>query len=163
MTQERARFVVLGLGNELFTDEGLGVQAAHRVAQEGIPGVEVLDGGTLGLALLPELEGRRGLLVLDAVVSDGETPGTILDLGAGEVHQPRKLLMSAHQVGVSDTLSAASLMGTAPELIAAVGMVPFSLETGYGLSPEAEALMPEMVRRAVAVLSSWGVEVPVDA
>lgn len=163
MSEGRAPFAVLGLGNELFSDEGLGVEAARQVGHLGLEDVEVLDGGTLGLALLPEIEGRRGLLVLDAMVAEGHEPGDIVVLGPDELVRPRMLLMSAHQVGIAETLGAASLLGRSPSLLAAVGMVPFTLDTGYGISVTAGERLPEMVQTAVGILDRWVAEVPVDA
>ena len=155
MSEGRAPFAVLGLGNELFTDEGVGVRAAFAVGASAPMDVDVLDGGTLGIALLPEIEGRRGVLVLDAITSDGAAPGDIVEMGPEELVRPRMLLMSAHQVGIAETLGAAALLGTAPPLLAAIGMVPFSLETGYGLSPGAEERLPELVERALGLLAGW--------
>ena len=163
MSQSRAPFAVLGLGNELFTDEGLGVQAGWEVQRAGLSDVEVLDGGTLGLALLPEIEGRVGLLVLDAMVAAGSEPGDIVVLGPEELVRPKMLLMSAHQVGIAETLGAATLLGTSPRLLAAVGIVPFSLDTGYGISPEAQARIPAMVETAIEILQRWMAEETVDA
>ncbi len=151
----RAPIVVLGLGNELFTDEGVGVQAAMAIAAMELDGVDVLDGGTLGLALFPEIEGRDALLVLDAVVAEAAAPGTIIDLGADELRQPRRLLLSAHQVGITEVLAAADLAGSAPSRLAAIGMVPFSLETGYGLSDGARDRLPVMIAAACRVLAEW--------
>lgn len=156
-------FLVLGMGNELFTDEGLGVRAARHLETLGLDDVDVIDGGTLGLSLLSQLEGRRGLLVLDAIAARGVPPGTIVELSRDELLQPRRILLSAHQVGVSETLTAASFLGDAPEHVAAVGMVPFSMETGYGLSAGAEAALSELVTAALGVLRLWGVKVTVDA
>lgn len=159
----RAPYAVLGLGNELFEDEGIGVQAAWEVDRLGLPGVEVLDGGTLGMQLLPEIEGRRGLLVLDAMVASGKQPGDIVVLGPDELVKPRMLLMSAHQVGIAETLGAATLLGTSPEQLAAVGMVPFSLETGYGITERARDRLPAMVAEAVRILEGWLSRETVDA
>jgi hydrogenase maturation protease len=159
----RAPFVVLGLGNELFEDEGIGVQAAWEVEKARLPGVEVLDGGTLGMQLLPEIEGRHGLLVLDAMVASGKRPGDIVVLGPDELVKPRMLLMSAHQVGIAETLGAATLLGTSPVLLGAVGMVPFSLETGYGITSRARHRLPLMVEEAVAILEIWLARESVDA
>ncbi len=154
---DRPPFLVLGLGNELFTDEGVGVVAARRLAERCPPEVEVVDGGTLGIALLPVLEGRDGLLVFDAVTAVGLLPGQVVELGPDDLDQPRMLLYSAHQVGIADTLAAARLVGTAPARLAAVGLVPYSLETGYGLSPGAAAKVDAMVERGQAILARWGV------
>lgn len=163
MTSGRTPFAVLGLGNELFTDEGLGVQAAWEVGKAGLRDVEVLDGGTLGMALLPEIEGRQGLLVLDAMVAAGSRPGDVVVLGPEELVRPRMLLMSAHQVGIAETLGAATLLGSSPRLLAAVGMVPFSLETGYGISARARDRLPAMVESALEILQRWMAEETVDA
>lgn len=152
---ERAPTLVLGLGNELFTDEGVGVAAARRIADRELPGVEVLDGGTLGIALLPTLEGRDALLVLDAVAAEGAAAGEVLVVDALE--EPFRLLYSAHQIGIAETLAAARLVGRAPGRVTAVGMVPFSLGTGYGLSEQAAGRLDDMVLRALEVLAGWGI------
>ncbi len=152
-----AGILVLGVGNELFTDEGLGCVAARRIAELDLPGVEVLDGATLGISLLPELSGRSGLLLLDAVVGHGAQPGELLELHGDEVPANRYLTVSAHQIGVCEALAVAALAGCAPQRLAAVGMVPRCLDTGYGLSPQVSSRMPELVTRARDVLRAWGV------
>lgn len=152
-----APYLVLGLGNELFCDEGLGVVASRSFAERGLDGVDTVDGGTLGLELVATIEGRRGLLVLDAVASDDATPGDILVLEGEELEVSRRLLFSVHQIGVIEALAAAELIGRRPERIAAVGMVPFSLDTGYGITPRARERMPKMIAAAEEILSRWGV------
>jgi len=155
-----APVLVLGLGNELFTDEGLGVEAARRIGALGYLGIEVVDGGTLGLDLVPTLADRRCLLVLDAVVAEGAEPADVLLLDDSTVRSTRRLLMSAHQLGLSEALAAVDLWGKGPEQCVGVGMVPVSLDTGYGLSSEVEANLPGMIDQARAVLAGWGVEAP---
>lgn len=157
-----APVLVLGVGNELFTDEGLGCVAARAISNLALPGVEVLDGSTLGIALLPSLAGRHGLLLLDATIGRDADPGDLLVLRGEEVPASRHLTMSAHQIGTSEALAAAGLAGCRPHLLAAVGMVPVSLATGYGLSTEIAARIPAMVRAACEVLREWSVEVPAD-
>jgi hydrogenase maturation protease len=154
---ERAGILVLGVGNELFTDEGLGCVAARMVAELGLPGVDVLDGATLGIALLPELADRTGLLLLDAITRRDTPPGELVVLRDGQVPANRELTVSAHQIGVSEALAAAELAERAPDRLAAVGMVPVSLDTGYGVSGTVAARLPAMVERARAVLREWGV------
>lgn len=151
-----APYLVLGVGNELFSDEGVGIVAARAVADLDLPGVEVVDGGTLGIALLPTVAGRAGIVILDAVVSEGRRPGEVLVLGDAEVRRGRRVLYSAHQLGVSEVLAAADLGGAGVPRVAAVGLVPFSLETGYGITPGAEARVPDLVERAVDILHGWG-------
>ncbi len=156
-------FLVLGLGNELFTDEGVGVVAARGFAERGLPGVEVVDGGTLGIALLPTVVDREAVLVFDAVVAADAEPGAIVVLEDADVRRGHRVLYSAHQLGISEVLAAADLAGAHIPRVAAVGMVPFSLETGYGISPEAAARIDAMVDHGVAIVERWRREVTVDA
>ncbi len=158
-----APFLVLGLGNELFTDEGVGVVAARAFAARQIPEVDVVDGGTLGIALLPTVVDREAVLVFDAVVADDATPGEVVVLADGEVRQGRRALYSAHQLGIAEVLAAADLAGAPVPRVAAVGMVPYSLDTGYGISPEASARVEAMVDRGVEIVERWRREVTVDA
>lgn len=155
-----APVLVLGVGNELFTDEGLGCAAARAIEQLQLPGVEVLDGSTLGLSLLPSLAGRQAVLLLDAAVDRDAHPGELLVLHGEEVPATRQLTMSAHQIGVSEALATAELAGCRPRTLAAVGMIPLSLETGYGLSPLVTQRLPRMVQVACEILREWGVQVP---
>lgn len=158
MADERAPVLVLGVGNELFRDEGLGVVAARCVAQLDLAGVEVADGGTLGLSLLPEIADREAVLILDAVVKHDGRPGEVVVLADGSVPPGWTHVVSAHQIGVPDALAAAALAGRAPRRVAVVGMVPASLDTGFGLTPETAAHIDELVRRTLGVLSGWGIE-----
>lgn len=153
----RPPVAVLGLGNTLLTDEGVGVAAARQIAALGLPGVQVLDGGTLGLALLPEVEGRTAVLILDAVTAPGRPAGDIVGLSGPALYRGWRRCVSAHQLGITDVLAMADLAGQAPSQVAAVGMVPASLRLGCGLSAAARRGLPGMVQAACAVLSSWGV------
>jgi hydrogenase maturation protease len=154
-----APHLVLGIGNELFRDEGVGVACARLVAERALPAVEVLDGGTLGIALVPAIEGRRSLLVLDAAAVDGASPGEVVVIDGDGLAGAGWRLCSTHQIGVLEALDAAALLGRAPERVAVVGMVPDSLDTGYGLSARAAERLDEMAERAIAVLARWGVKV----
>lgn len=155
--------LVLGLGNELFTDEGIGVAVARRFTDLAIPGVEVVDGGTLGIALLPTVAGRTSVLIFDAVVASGADPGEILVLEDNEVRQGSRMLYSAHQLGISEVLAAAALAGGPQPDVAAVGLVPYSLDTGYGITAEAAARIPAMIQRGLEILTTWGVMEAADA
>jgi hydrogenase maturation protease len=151
----REQVLVLGLGNELFTDEGVGVVASRRIAELDLTDTEVVDGGTLGLGLLPTIEGRGGLLILDAVVDSDLPPGSIVVYGGEDLRREARLLYSAHQLGVNEILAAADLAGVTPSEVAAVGMVPASVETGYGLTSTAEGALTEMVDAARRVLDGF--------
>ncbi|HMA45980.1 MAG TPA: hydrogenase maturation protease, partial [Frankiaceae bacterium] len=117
----------------------------------------------LGLSLLPEIADRVGLLLLDAVVGGRTTAGEVMVLAGEQVRQARSVLVSAHQIGVGEALAAAELAGCAPGRVAAVGIVPASLDTGYGLSPAVAGKLDTLVDRALDVLAGWGVPVAADA
>lgn len=152
--------LVLGLGNELFSDEGVGVAAMRALAQQQLPDVDTVDGGTLGVELLPTVAGRTHLLIFDAVTSEKAAPGDILVLTADEVRAGHQILFSAHQIGISQVLAAAELAGHGTMEIAGVGMAPFSLDTGYGITSGAEQRLEEMVAAGRDILESWGVIEP---
>jgi hydrogenase maturation protease len=151
----RAKVLVLGLGNELFTDEGIGVVASRRIADLDLPETEVVDGGTLGLSLLPTIEGREALLVLDAIVDSDLTPGSVVVYDGEDLRREARLLYSAHQLGVNEVLAAADLAGVTPREVAAVGMVPESVLTGYGITRTADSALDEMVTSARKVLAEF--------
>lgn len=150
--------LVLGLGNVLLSDEGLGVWVAEAVGRRfEFPGaVTVLDGGTLGLDLLPRLEGVGRLLLVDAVKL-GHVPGTIVRLERDEVSATLDHKLSPHQIGVQDLLAAARLMGLEPPDLVLLGMEPECLEPGTGFSPSVTEALPRLEARVLDELRRWGV------
>ena len=154
---ERIPLLVLGLGNVLCGDDGLGVEAVRRLADARIlpPGVRLEDGGVLGLALLPTLEAARRAIVVDAVRC-ARPAGALVALDGEDVVPTLRERLSPHEVGVWDLLWAARLLGRAPERIAIVGLVPASLELGVGLSPVVEAAIPALVDAVARTASAWG-------
>ena len=152
-----ARVVVLGVGNELLTDEGLGVVAARALSECDLPGVEVVEAGTPGLSMLAAIADREAVLILDAVASDTAGPGDVVVLRDQEVPRARSMFQTAHQVGVPDAIEAAELAGCRPSKLAVVGMVPACLDVGYGLSQTICARLGALVQAAQVVLREWGV------
>jgi hydrogenase maturation protease len=151
------RRVVLGLGNVLNRDEGAGVHCLEALRQRLGEGavVEVLDGGVLGMDLLPLVESCGHLLILDAVDA-GKPPGTIIELDGGEIPLFSTLKLSWHQLGFQEVLQFAAVRGRLPAHLHLVGVQPDDISIGYGLSPAIAALVPRVAERAVAVLERWG-------
>jgi hydrogenase maturation protease len=149
--------LVLGLGNLLRRDEGLGIRALWRLQQEyDLPeDVRPVDGGTLGLELLSYLEGAQRVLVLDAALTDGP-PGTLLRIAGDEVPAFLGMRTSPHEVGLSDLLAVARLRGTAPAEIVVLGMQPEALELGWELSLTVEGRLGALVEAAAGELQAWG-------
>jgi len=149
MTAGLADVLVLGLGNLLLSDDGVGLRLLEDLRSETSP-AEFLDGGTQGLALLPYLANRRALLVLDAVAL-GAPPGTVQVLHGDTLAAHRAA--SAHGSNALELLATARLLGDLPPSVTIVGIEPACLATGIGLSPAVEAAIPEALSRARAVLA----------
>jgi len=152
------RKIDMGLGNTLNKDEGLGVHALELLQKylaERAPDVEFLDGGALGLNLLPWVEEASHLLVLDSVVSRFSLPGSVLELEKDEIPLYRNIKMSDHQITFQEVLGLAKFRNLFPEYLHLVGAQPVDISIGYGLSPEIEQIMPEILVRAERVLKEW--------
>jgi len=149
--------LVLGLGNVLCGDDGLGAVAVHLLQRRyrAPDGALVLDGGTLGLSLLPTLEEARDAILVDAIRADG-VAGTFVRLEGDDVAPAVAARLSVHQVGVLDLLEAARWRGRYPPRLVLLGLVPQSLELGVGRTPAVEAALPELVERIVAEAAGLG-------
>jgi len=149
--------LVLGLGNVLCGDDGLGAVAVHLLERRyrAPEGTQVLDGGTLGLSLLPQLEQARVAILVDAIRADG-VPGTFVRLEGEDVAPAVAARLSVHQVGVLDLLEAARWRGRYPPKLVLLGLVPESLELGLGRTRAVEAALPGLVERIVAEAAGLG-------
>ncbi len=152
--------VVLGLGNLLLSDEGLGIHALRRLEERyRLPqAVECVDGGTLGLVLLAYLEEAAQLLVIDAVQA-GREPGALVRLEAGAIPASLSLSLSMHQLGFQQLLAISRLCGSAPGQVVVLGIEPGSLAEAIGLSPAVEAQMGRLIDAVAEELRSWGLDV----
>jgi hydrogenase maturation protease len=156
------RIVVLGVGNLLWADEGFGVRCVEALgaAWDVPPDVEIMDGGTLGLALVPELLDATHVLLFDAVAHRGQ-PGTLVVARDAEV----SLLMGAnkmslHQVGVNDIFASLELLGHKPAHLTVVGIRPVQLgDYGGSLTEAVRAQLPAALQLGIEELRRWGVEV----
>jgi hydrogenase maturation protease len=149
------RSLVLALGNPLLGDEGVGLRALEELASSAdlSPSVELLDGGTAGLSLVPRLQAADRVLVLDAI-SAGRAPGTVMKLDGEELRREGYAKMSPHQIGLGDILSASRLAG-GPEEVVVLGVEPESLGLGVGLSAPVENALGTVVAAALRQLREW--------
>jgi hydrogenase maturation protease len=147
------RVLVLGLGNILLGDEGLGVRAVEALAAgHSLPeAVEVLDGGTLGLDLLPRLAEVDALLIVDAVRC-GRPSGSLVRLEGEAIGASLAVKMSVHQVGLRELLAASTFQGTRPSHLVLWGMEPAVIDWGLDLSPPVAANLPLLVDSLAAEL-----------
>jgi len=149
--------LVLGLGNPLCQDDGVGVMAVTRLLDRWSPGpgVKMMEGGTLGLWLLPLLESYRMVLLVDAIRAEGE-PGTLVRIEGEEVARAAAHRLSVHQVGVGDLMDAAQLRGTLPPKLTLLGVVPEAVTLGLGLTPRVERALPLLMDRVLEACAELG-------
>jgi len=137
--------LILGVGNFLLKDEGVGIHVIHALEKEPLPpDVNLIDGGTGGLHLLGWLQGYDRIIMIDAALDDNP-PGTM------RLIHPRYAsdfppLMSAHEIGLRDMIAAMCLTNDLPEILLIVISVTNIKEIGTGLSPEIQAVLPEIVQ-----------------
>ncbi|MCP4357029.1 MAG: HyaD/HybD family hydrogenase maturation endopeptidase [Chloroflexi bacterium] len=158
MLEKRSvKTLILGVGNLLLTDEGVGIHVIQRLVKtHNLPKeVQILDGGTLGLDLLYYLEGVENLLIIDAVEM-GKEPGTLLRMEGDEVPAFLSMKMSSHQIGVNDMLFAAKLKNLYPHNVTLWGVQPALLSVGLDLSPIVSAQVDVLVGKIIEELSLWG-------
>ncbi|MGD8474791.1 MAG: HyaD/HybD family hydrogenase maturation endopeptidase [Anaerolineae bacterium] len=152
--------LVLGLGNILLRDEGVGVRVVERLLEQyDFPeGVRVMDGGTLGLDLLPFLEDASRLLVIDAVQAR-KPPGTLVRLVGDEI--PIFLdasKVSPHQEGLQDLLAVALLKGYFPDEVVFWGAQITSLGVGLEMSEAVAEQVDALAEKVLAELAQWGID-----
>lgn len=149
--------LVLGIGNVLMNDDGFGIRVVERLQRDyRFPGnVTVLDGGTLGLDLLPRLEAVDRLLIVDAV-DLGADMGTVFRLVGEEVPRAFASKLSVHQMGVQDLLAVAELQGHCPPELVIWGVQPGSIEMQLTLSEPVAAAIDKVIAGIVDELAAWG-------
>jgi len=158
------RYVVLGLGNRIQGDEALGSLVIEELSAPGSPieslpdpaTVDLVDGGTVGLALLPRLENAEGLVVVDLIDGDLD-PGTLQDLD-GTLLLRRDIVMGVHDLGATELLATLQLMGAMPRRVRVVGIQPKLVSLGVELTPEVAATVPALVDAVLGYLRAWQTE-----
>ncbi len=149
--------LVIGLGNPIMADDGLGIAALERL-REGwtLPEtVRLVDGGTWGMNLLPLIEEASELLLLDAIDS-GKPVGELVVLEREEVPRFFGLKLSPHQIDLREVLALAELRGGLPAKLVAMGLQPARVEMFSGLSPGVECRMDALLAAVMERLERWG-------
>jgi len=139
------RVVVLGVGNELMKDDGVGVHVARALAEENLTyPVEVIEGATI-IDCLPGGEPITKLVVVDAVGGGGE-PGAIYRFTLDQVEAEASWVTSVHQLGLLDSLRISEIAGIKPRETVIIGVEPEEVEWGMELSPQVKGRIPDVVR-----------------
>src|SRR5512140_3382129 len=152
------RAVVLGIGNIILSDEGIGVRAVEAFERRyRLPeNVLAIDGGTSSMELIDELSDLDFLLVFDTIVA-GKEPGTVIKLAGDEVPAFFRRKLSPHQISLSDLLASLEFIGRAPKDIVVIGVQPVTLELGMELTEPVAARVPELVEMGAAELTGRGI------
>ncbi len=150
--------LVLGIGNILLQDEGIGVHVVQALRHRyQIPAeVEILDGGTAGMSLLEDLMDKDHVIIIDAVHT-GEPPGTVVRLADEAVPVFLQQRISPHQLGLSEVLAALVLADKKPPHLVLIGIVPEAMELSLELTATIEQKLDLLVNSVIAELTAIGV------
>jgi hydrogenase maturation protease len=151
------QILVIGLGNPIMGDDGLGLAALDRLRREwSLPeSVHLVDGGTWGMNLLPLVEDAERVVFLDAI-DVGTAPGALVQLERKDLPRFLALKLSPHQIGLEEVLAVAELRGRLPGQLVAMGLQPGRVEMVSGLSPEVDCRLDELISAVVERLTAWG-------
>ncbi len=152
--------LILGIGNVLLTDEGVGVRALNELQRRYTfsDDVELLDGGTSGIELLRHIQDHDNLIIIDCMTYD-KPPGTVYRVENDDVPAVFRTRISPHQLGLSDLLASAMLTGKTPENMVLFGVEPESVDIGLELTETVEKVLPKLIKAVVGEVSKIGCSV----
>jgi hydrogenase maturation protease len=137
--------LILGLGNPLLGDEGIGVRVAEELKGLELPdGVAVVEGGTAGLGLIGLMEGYQRVIIVDAA-DMGHPPGRVVRFTPSEAQLKVEAPLSLHQIGLGQVLALAEALEMVPAELVIIGIQPSQIEGGVGLSPEVEGAILQII------------------
>jgi hydrogenase maturation protease len=154
--QQLDNITILGIGNTLYQDEGLGIHALPLIESllKDAENIEIIDGTTDGMRLLAPVEDTDYLIVIDAI-NAGKPGGTIITLTGEDIPAYFGIKMSIHQLGFQEVLMAAKIRERYPKNIVMIGMQPTSLELGVELSETNQNKLQEMAELVVKQIEDW--------
>jgi hydrogenase maturation protease len=148
-----SRVLIIGIGNLILQDEGIGVHAVRELARQSLPPqVEVIEGGTALMELLPAIRDAERIIVIDAL-RGGAKPGTIYRLSPDDLMIDAERTLSLHQVGLLEVLGMARQLGGNPHVVI-IGVEPKEISWGMELTPEVAARIPQVIEAVLAELKA---------
>jgi hydrogenase maturation protease len=155
----RPSILIMGVGNILLSDEGVGVHVVRAMQKMKLPdNVELLDGGTASMSFLDNLSSREKVIIIDAVKGN-DKPGTIYRFTPSDITTQKEMVTSLHQIGILDSLNMAQFLGAAPQNVIIYGIEPKELDWGMSLSSEIAAVIPRVIE---LIFKELGIPVPPD-
>jgi hydrogenase maturation protease len=169
-TTSPLKVLVMGVGNTLLQDDGIGVHvteflrsAVHDSGGGGDADLELIDGGTIGLALLPDIEDAAAVIIVDAS-EIGERPGTVRIFRDREIDQQLSgKRRTVHEVALADLFAAAAIRGRSPARRALIAIQPSCTEWGMEPTPDVRAAIPTACAAVSDLAGQWRLEVAADA
>jgi hydrogenase maturation protease len=153
-SHQRPAVLILGIGNLLMRDEGIGVRVVEALGHVGLPdGVEVVDGGTAGADLIDLLAQRQKVIVIDALQAD-QKPGTVLRLQPENILPSSDQSLSLHELGLAETLRMTQYLNCAPTEVVIFAIQPQAVEPGLELSDTVAATIPQIIELVQAELKT---------
>jgi len=153
------KIAIIGLGNLLLSDEGIGVHIISELQREyDFPEeISIIDGGTLGLDLLPIIEGKEKIIFIDAADLKKE-PGWAAIIEDEKLPSFLAPKLSLHHVGLGDILFASTFQGNKPAKVVLLGIQPEKIDVGISLSATLAQKMPEFIELIIKKLREWNIE-----
>jgi hydrogenase maturation protease len=150
---------VIGLGNMLLQDDAVGLHVTETIKERYRfePPIDLIDGGTAGLDLLPVIEGYGKVLFVDAVDA-GEAPGTTVIIEGDAIPSFLSSQASVHHVGLSDLLFAARMVDLLPAHLCLVGIQPESIDVGLDMTDTLKRKFDSLLTKVLERLQEWGIE-----
>ncbi|HTP05264.1 MAG TPA: HyaD/HybD family hydrogenase maturation endopeptidase [Nitrospirota bacterium] len=158
--RDSGRISVLGIGNILLSDEGVGVHAVNAIKKKYAfsPEIEILDGGTMGLDLLPIFQTQDKIIIIDAVDFKKE-PGHVGAIEGNKIPTVLNTKLSVHHIGFSDLLYAAKLTRDIPPEVYLIGIQPKSFDVGLEMTDEIRMHLDDIIELAIQKLKEWDVQI----
>ena len=156
-TANMKKVLVMGIGNTLLQDDGVGVHVTElfKSSHEPTPNLDVIDGGTIGLSLLPEIEDADAVIIVDAS-EIGEPPGAMRIFRNQEIDQQLSgKRRSVHEVALYDLFSAAAIRGRSPRERVLIAIQPACTEWGLDPTPEVKASIPLACEAIATLTNRW--------
>ena len=154
----RKPILVLGIGNILLGDEGIGIHVIQKLQENSLSDkVELLDGGTCGANFMDVLADRQKVVVIDAVHANHK-PATVLRFNADDLEKPNCESLSLHDVGLGETLMMTKQLGCAPKDVVVIGIVPKNIQAGLTLSPEIATLIPKIIELVLEEITEYSLD-----
>ena len=153
----KKNILVMGVGNTLMQDDGVGSHVIEALGKspDPLPHLDIIDGGTIGLALLPQIENADAVIIVDAS-EIGEKPGTVRLLHNEEIdRQLSGKRRTVHEVALVDLFSAAGIRGRMPAERVLVAIQPACTEWGVNLTPEVQAAVPAACAAVKRLVTEW--------